>query len=90
MAYQGIMAINKRLLKNGYHELNHIVALKDLSKRLCLDETVVHKYFRTWCTPVDVGVGNYCKRCKNVKLTGIAQPLLAKVMQRNYRKLMKN
>ncbi len=74
MAYQGIMAINKRLLKNGYYELNHMVALKDLSKRLCLDETVVHKYFRAWCTPVDVGVGNILqavlKKCR--ELTGIS------------------
>lgn len=58
MAYQGVMAINKKLLTSKVMKTNHLAALKDLSFRLCLNKDVVHKYFRAWVSPDDVGTGN--------------------------------
>jgi len=74
MAYQGVMAINKNLLTSKIMRINHIAALRDLSFRLCLDKDVVHKYFRAWVRPGDVGTGNILqavlKKCR--EKTGIS------------------
>jgi len=74
MAYQGVMAINKNLLGNKSLRLDHLSALKDLSFRLCLDKETVHKYFRAWVHPNDVGTGNILqavlKKCR--EKTGIS------------------
>lgn len=74
MAYQGIMAVNKKILRPGYDEFNHLAALKDLSSRLNLDKSVVHGYFRCWAGKSDVGVANILqavlRKCR--ELTGIS------------------
>jgi len=74
MAYQGVMAINKKLLTNRNMEKNHLAALNDLSFRLCLNKETVHKYFRAWVRHDDVGTGNILqavlKKCR--QKTGIS------------------
>ena len=93
MAYQGILGVNKSILKPNNNEANHLLTLKDLALRLNLDKNTVHKYFRVWVSPTDVGAGNILQAVlrKSRELTGISATTVsegyAKELKETYEEL---
>ena len=93
MAYQGIMGANNNIIRDGYDEFNHLATLKDFSLRLNLDKEVIHKYFRSWVGPKDVGVVNILQAVlkKSRELTGISSttvsPGYARELKETYEEL---